>query len=202
MGKQFASILCLFVMIGSLVGFSAKAADSDFLAQETINIGTTSDATLDRVTNDIRSVFYKYKPAVDSSSKITKQLRVGGSSTHPVLQVSIQKCVLFVCKVVDLDAEVSITQVQGHCARNLLMNVDLAKSSTMLTDVYDHLNVGICLSRTRDGQGNLKMIGEAHHAAQYSSGIIQKQIFGLLQLQVKPIVKALIETINEKKIEL
>ena len=202
MMKPLTIAVGLFVSL-TMAGFSAQAsvaaADSDFLAQENINIGTTPDSTLDQVMNDIRAVFYKYKPAVDSSTKITKALRVTGSAAHPILQVSMEKCVVFYCQTVDMDAEVSLTQVQGRCERNLLLNVDLAKSSKVLTDVYDHLTVGICLSRTRDGQGTLKMIGEAHHAAQYSAGIVQKQIFGLLKLQVKPIVKALNDTLKEKK---
>jgi hypothetical protein len=53
-----------------------------------------------------------------------------------------------------------------------------------------------CFQEKPDGSGTLELTGRAHQAAHYSSGLIQGEILSFLKLQVKPITKALQESMK------
>ena len=133
---------------------------------------------------------------MDSSTQIVSALRVGGTSDQPVLKMRLKKCVLFICKTVDFNGEVSIKETSGACQKNYLLQTDLSRSGSDLTDVYDRLDVTLCFNRGADNQGLLKIVARAHRAPEYSAGMMQKAIYDLLQLQIKPMMKALSETLK------
>ena len=177
--------------MGILFLFSALAsarAQSDFLAHQTIQIpGNQPEASLQHVEDNLRSVFERYQPAVDYSLTLVNPVQVGGTLTEPTMKLTLEKCVLIVCKDVNLDAEMSLSQVSGPCDRNLLLVAELGRSSEILTNVYDRFEVQICLKKT---QGLLDLTASAHQALSYSTGIVQGQILKVLQMQIGPILTA------------
>jgi hypothetical protein len=186
--------------IGLFVSLSinAFAANYDFLAQKSITIRAADPvAVIDRTTDNVKAIFEKYEPKLDSSSKIVQPLRVGGTQSNPVVKVSIRKCVGLICQVVDLDTEVSIREVSGNCQRNFMMLADLSRSSKALSDVYDRLDVSICYNGIRASEARLDLNAQARHDAKYSTGIVQRQILDFLQLQIQPITDALSKTLRE-----
>lgn len=186
----------ILVLTIALFSSSFAFAASDALAKETIKITAQDvDTVLDKTIDNVKGIFNRYKVALDSGSKIVSPLQVGGTQSNPTLKVSIQKCVFFVCQTVDMNAEVSVRQVSGRCEKNYAMVVDLTRSSKTLTDVYDQLNVSICFNKTSSG-GQAELTASARQASTYSTGMIQKEIYNLLKLQVSPIIKALQETLR------
>jgi hypothetical protein len=201
--KAFSLLGALSIGLVLTSGGSAFALDSgsDLLMKTTIQIASTnSDDVLNRTTADLRGVFQRYQPAVDSGSKIVKPLRVSGSASRPILQMSVEKCVLFVCETVDMDAEVVLKESGGPCKRNFTLVGDLSKSSDRLKDTYDSLNVAICYNTDATGAGKLDLVASAHQAPNYDTGIIQQQIFNLLQLQIKPMTKALNDALKANSV--
>jgi hypothetical protein len=176
---------------------NAAFAGSDFLAQKTITIASARSADiLDRTVADIRGVFQRYQPAIDSQSKIVSPLRVTGSASQPEVQVSIQKCIFILCQTVDLDAEISVQTVAGSCAKNFVVVADLHRSSGVLTDYYDRLEVTGCYKATTGGQGQIEMSASAHQASGYRANALQREIFKVLQEQVSPILRALDQSLK------
>ncbi len=184
----------LLVMVGLFCVSAASAAEYDFLAKQTLTVqGSEPRRTLDDTAADLRAVFEKYEPALDSGTRIVRPLRISGSQREPNLNIILEKCVIFICKTVELDAVVSVAETNGKCESNMVMSVNLNKSSQDLTDVYDQIDVNICLNGR-----NLDMDAHARRADRYSSGPVQQEIFKLLRLQIKPIVTAVDETLKEK----
>jgi hypothetical protein len=174
----------------------AWGGDSDFLAQQQIGFTDKNpDAVLIKLTDDLKSVFERYHVALDAGSKVVSPLKVSGSRSNPIVQVSIEKCVFVVCKTVDLDAEASWREVSGPCKHNYSLRIDLGRSSQDLTDVYDRIDGKICYN-SQGTKATLDVAAAAHHSPTYSQGLIQGQIFKLLQLQVGPIIKAINDTIK------
>ncbi|MFN7727980.1 MAG: hypothetical protein ACK5P7_02365 [Bdellovibrio sp.] len=186
------------ILILALALFSSQKAmaASDALAQQSIKIVAKDvDVVLEKTIGNVKSIFNRYKVALDSSTKILSPLQVGGTQTNPTIKVTMEKCVMFICQTVSLDAEITVRTVSGRCEKNYAMAVDLSRSSKTLTDIYDQLNVNICFNKNSTG-GQADLIASAQQAANYSSGIVQREIFKLLQLQVKPIITALNETLR------
>jgi hypothetical protein len=188
------------IVLGLLAGvFStslAWSADSDFLAQQQISFTDKApDTVLVKLTDDLKAVFERYHVALDSGSKIVSPLKVGGSRTNPTLQVSIEKCVVFICKTVDLDAEAMWKEIKGTCQHTYALRVDLTRSSKDLSDVYDRIDGKICYN-SNGTKATFDLQAAAHHAPTYQQGMIQGQVFNLLKLQVAPIVKAINDTIK------
>ena len=93
-------------------------AGSDLLARKSFEFRAASpDAVLEKTVSDLRGVFRLYKPALDSSTKLIRPLVVGGSASHPTINLVAKKCGLFICKEVELDASISIREVSGSCRR-------------------------------------------------------------------------------------
>lgn len=187
--KSLLGTLAVFLVLG----LSNQAfATSDFLSSETIQISSPNpEQTLNRTVADIRGVFERYVPGVDGNSKIVSPLRVTGSATAPEIQVSIQRCVLVLCQTVDLDAEISVRTVRGPCAKNLVLIAELRRSSKLLTDVYDRLQVTGCFQKTGSSTASVQMSASAHRAPSYSPGTIQGEVTKMVKLQIHPILRAL-----------
>ncbi len=196
---SFAAVLfsALTITPGVHAQAAAQSPSSDFLVHEKIAIpNANSAAVLDRTADNLAGVFELFKIAVDSSSSVEKPLTVSGSARSPIIEASVKKCVAFICQTVDLDAVVSLTKISGSCTRNYVLSLDLAKSSSLLTQSYDKLNVAICYAETADGKGSLALDASAHHASSYEAGFIQNQIFTLLKLQIYPLTKALNQSLQ------
>lgn len=179
---------------------AAAFADSTFLAERTIAIQSTRSAeVLDRTLADVRMVFQKFELALDSGSKIVTPKKVTGTPTNPVMTVSVRKCVVFICQTMDLDAEIDVRETRGACDRDFQITADLRRSSREVRDVYDRLELTACYKKLANGKGSLKIAGHAHHGPAYNTGIVQNELFKMLQLQVPPLVTALQATLKAKE---
>jgi hypothetical protein len=181
----------LFLLLPALVCLPAFAG-SDSLAQASVKIDNTrSGDVLNRLISNPKAVFEHFQPALDSGSTIVRPVQVTGSATHPNMQVSIKKCVAFVCETVDLDADISIREgKQAGCDRAFQLVTDLTRSSDLVSSTYDRLDTSICYKASADGRGTLTMNASANQASSYSKGFFQAQMFNMLKLQVAPIVSA------------
>lgn len=184
----FASAIALFT-----APTSAYAAQYDFLAKQTLRItGEFPDKTFEKTADDLKTVFLKYRPALDSDTKVISPLRITGSQRRPSLAMTVEKCVFFVCKQITLDADISVSETSGRCERNLVMSIDLKRSTQDLTNIYDQIDVGICLSKN-----DLVLNAQARQAPRYDTGMVQQEIFKLLKKQISPIIQALDATLKE-----
>lgn len=152
-------------------------------------------AVLTTTVSKLKSVFQRYRPVVDSGAKITKPLVVSGSESNPRLQMSAEKCVLFICETVDLDASVTIREVNGNCSKNYVLTADLARSSQRLVKNYRALKVNIC-AQIADASADLKIDAFAERGANYESGTITQEIFKILSAQIPAMTTALTESLK------
>jgi hypothetical protein len=195
-GSMVKSLLFVLVSL-SLTAVAETTASHDFLAQKNLRILNANPMMVfERTADNPKSIFQRYKPKLDSGSRIVSPLQIGGTQKNPTVKVSIRKCVAIICQTVDLDATVSIQEVSGSCDRNFAMYADLRRSSPTLSDTYDRLDVSICYNDFTVGEAKLELGAYAHRAAKYSSGPIQREVLDFLQLQVQPIVQALAETLR------
>jgi hypothetical protein len=185
-----------FALVTSL---AAHAASTPLATTQVSIPGPHGDAVLQATVADMKSVFQRFQPGLDSSSQIVKPLRVSGTADHPVVQVSIRKCVLVACETVDLEGDATLREVNGPCARNYQLTVDLSRSSRLLSGTYDRLDVTACYRTGGNADsGTLLLEASAHQAAGYSAGLFQRQVLGMLQLQVAPITTALDQVVKAK----
>ncbi len=185
--------LSFLALCASATSFGA----TDVLAKQSLTFKSAQpDQTVTDTVADVKAIFEKFQPQIDSGSRIVSPLVVGGTQSQPVIKVSIEKCVLFICKTVDMDAEMSISEKHGSCDRNFILHSELGRSSSILTDVYSSFDVQICYTN-KAGQGpRVDLVALANQAPTYEGGIIQQQIFAMLQLQIKPIVAAVNATLK------
>ena len=190
----------LLVIAGALLFSTTTFAASDFLAEQNIRMESTrSRDVLDKTAADPKAVLLHYQPVLDSGSQIVRPVRVTGTAKNPVLQMSVKKCVGPYCQTIDLDAAFSVHTVRGDCDVNYQMVADLNRSTDMLRDLYDELNVQICYQGQADGRGSLNIRGSVHQGPKYAQGMIRDELFKMLRMQVAPVVKALQETFKEKE---
>ena len=195
-------LLLLLELSSSALASTFAGSGSDPLAQTSVLVpGPRGDAALDRSLADLKGIFQRFVPGLDSSSEIVKPLVVSGSPNRPLVTVSIRKCVAFLCQTVDLDASAEIRELSGPCARNYLLRVDLSRSSPSLADTYDRLDVIGCYQTRGDGSGTLYLEASAHQAPRYSQGLVQREIVKMLGLQVAPITKAIQESLRARNTE-
>ncbi len=169
-------------------GWQALAQNSDLVLQSEIQVGGSNpERALEKTVADTRAIFYNYVPAVDSSTTILKPLRVSGSAAMPVIQMTLRKCVAFICEVVDLDAEIRTVATQSDCAKSYLIRADLSRSSTTLANTYRELNVEACLNKPN----TLAFRVTARRGPEYKSGVVQQEVMKMLKLQSKPILQAI-----------
>jgi hypothetical protein len=153
---------------------------------------------LDATAGHLNEIFEAYVPALDASSQIVSPKLVSGPAAAPRLQLGIQACVFIICRTIDLDATITIQSVSGACETNLLLTADLTRSTDILSDSYDRLNVSICLNpQARDSQYDLSVSASAHKASSYNSGIYSSNDLRFLKLQTSPILEALNQTLIE-----
>ncbi len=191
---------CLFLLGCAFLSTLPAHAESDFLAEKTVQMQSVhSSDVLSRTVADPKAIFQRYEPALDSNSEIVRELRVTGPSNQPIVQVSIRKCIAIVCKTADLDARVIIREGRASCDRAFRLEADLSRSSDLVTNTYDRLDVTICYKALPNGKGSVHLSASAHQSPSYDNGFMQRQMFDLLQLQVAPIIKALQETFKAKE---
>jgi hypothetical protein len=174
-------------------------AIDDFLASEQVVFQSRSGLqVLDATAAHLNEIFEAYVPALDSSSQIVSPKLVSGPADAPRLQLGIQACVFIICRTVDLDATITIQSVSGSCETNLLLTADLTRSTDILSNSYDRLNVNICLNpQTGGSQYDLSVSASAHKALSYNSGIYSSNDLRFLKLQTNPILHALNQTLIE-----
>ncbi len=176
-----------------LAGSVAQAAGSDFITQKKLKVsGADPIKTVERTTDDLRSVFEKYQPALDADTRVVRPLQIKGSRREPTMSMSLEKCVLFICQTVDLNADMSTEPAKGSCDRNFVMKIDLERSSQLVTDLYQSIDVKACLKGS-----SLELRAEAIHAPRHERGPLQEEAFRLLKAQIDPIMKALNTSLKE-----
>lgn len=198
------AVVLATIAIGMLLSTQALA-DSDALASETVSFASADGAhVLDMTAANLHRVFEIFQPAVDSSSTITSPKVVSGSSSQPRVQVSIRACVFVICKTVDLDTDISIGNVAGSSMKNLLLKADLRRSTDLLSNNFDSLDVQIWLNPAANasrGSGSsrftLKVVATAHHASGYSAGPVSSTALKMLKLQATPMIQALNQALIE-----
>jgi len=201
------SIATSAILLGAMCFFQTQSANArnyglgngsaDFISQQVMPIsGPDAEAALNQTVAELHDVFARFEPALDSETKIISPPQVSGTEAQPRLRVSMEKCVFFICKTVDIDADISIHEASGSCDRNLTLVADLARSSELLTSTYATLQVSICFKKAAAGAGSITLVAEATHAAAYSTGIVQQQLFQTLKLQTSPIIAALKQTLD------
>jgi hypothetical protein len=192
--------LCLslcFLLPLSQPAHAAQAAD-DFLASEQLVFQSSNgNQVLDVTAANLDEIFEAYIPALDSSSQIVSPKLVSGPADAPRLQLGIQACVFVICRTIHLDATITVQPVSGSCETNLLLTADLTRSTDILANSYDRLNVSICLNSQKSGsQYDLSVSASAHRAPSYSSGIYSSNDLRFLKLQTDPILQALNQTLS------
>lgn len=185
-------LLSALVTTAFLVQTTFAFGASDSLGKQRVKIETTqSEAALQKTIGNLRGVFQNFRPGVDSATRVLSGPSVSGSSTHPYLKVSMERCVLLMCKTVDLDADITLQETKGTCKKNLLIQADLSRSSDTLSSVYDRLDFAICYNSAQDGRGAIEFTAAAHRAPSFDAGIVQAEVLTVIQLQVAPIARAL-----------
>lgn len=188
---KFSLCLGLLAALAPIHSALAGFGGSDLLAKRSFEFRASSpDTVLEKTVSDLRAVFRLYKPAFDSSTKVIRPLTVGGSTSHPTINLVAKKCVLFICKEVELDATISLREVSGSCRRNYVLSADLTRSSDMLSDNYESLSVNICYQASGQ-KATSQVVAYADRAPKYSDGAVSKEIIKMLTMQIEPMTEAL-----------
>lgn len=148
------------------------------------------EAVLNKTVDNLKGVFQRYVPALDSNTTIVSPLKVGGSATRPTFHIALRKCVLVVCETVELDAAISLRDVNGSCARNFVLDADLRRSSPRMSENYQALKVDICF-QSKDTNARITTEAWAIRAPSYSDGIVTDEILKMLKMQIQPMSDAL-----------
>ncbi len=185
------------LLLSILMTSTFAHADQDILVKQVLSLKAAQiEQVMSKTEANIKPFVEGFKVRLDSGSKIVSPQKVGGTILQPVLNVTIKKCVFLFCQTINLDAEFSLKVVNGVCAYNYQLSVDLQRSSQMLTDLYSHINTDICVKKVAGGAEATLQVNLVH-ATQYQSGIVQKQAFGLISLQGTSIIdsfKAVMKT--------
>lgn len=189
----------LLLVVGAVLSSGVAFADADALdRQELVVTGVHPEAKLMNVMGDLKSILLRFRPVLQKGTTLLSGPSVSGSMQHPVLQMSVEKCVLVICKKVRLDAEVSMREIGGSCDRNLVIEADLERSGSPLADTYRSLVLKICYRNESATQGRLVVNASAVRADSYSAGTIQKAITQSLTLQIQGLVKALDRSLQQQ----
>jgi hypothetical protein len=186
--KKHLGYLIALVLIGSI----CLGADADFLAADTLNYqSANAKLTLFKTARNLKDLFSRYQPGVDSSLEIITPPVVSGPNETPRLQTTLRKCVFVICKTVLVAADIQIQNVDGSCEHNLLMTANLAASSPLLKDNYKAFTVEICFNSMAKTRAQLLVQAYALYADSHSEGPVQAASFNVLQLQIRPMIQAL-----------
>ncbi len=184
--------------LATLLLFSSLSfAKDDFLDERNLVIKSERFGDVISLTaENLKDVFVSYKIALGSGLSIVKPLVVSGTQAAPNIKVTLRKCVTIVCQTVELDADLTITKVDGACDENFFLKADLQRSSDTLTDVYDYFYTTICANRSAEG-AKATLSSYAFRARTYNGGIVASTIRDILQLQIAPIMKSLQTELDE-----
>lgn len=155
-----------------------------------------AEVVLTRTVNDLKALFEIYRPAIGGGVKIVRPKRVTGTMSNPRMTMSIEKCLGIFCQTVDLVGDASIKPTTGQCKLNWLIDLDISKSSAIVSDLYDRLQVEACYNGITDQTGKLKMIGKIRRGNSYEEGDIQQAILEVLRGQFEPLSQALIASMK------
>jgi hypothetical protein len=194
---KMLAVSCLILAI--LSGPWAYSQDADLLLDRSITLNVAEPADFfNDLQDNLKPFVQNFKIQLDDSSKIVSRKKVLGTDAEPQLQVSIQKCVLVICQVIELDAQFRLIPTEGQCEYSYLLEVDLENSSERLANLYSQMLTEICATRTENGSIlNLKVY--LIHADSYSAGVIQKTAFALISRQAEAIWKSVISTLKESQ---
>jgi len=175
---------------------SAQAQNADVLLQKTVTLKTPSiDKVIAKTEANLKVFADNFNVRLDGKSKIVTAKQVIGPVLQPVYKISVKKCVFLFCQTIDLDAEFSLKHSNGSCSYNYQLSVDLQRSSPLLSDLYSFINTDICVQKTAVGAtATLKV--NLIHAANYNSGIVQKQAWELISLQGQSILDSFVTTMK------
>ena len=189
------------ITLGLFIIFSSLAfAKDDFLDKRELVINSERFGDVISLTaENLKDVFLGYKIAVGPGLSIVSPLVVSGTQASPNMRVTLKKCITIICETVSLDADLTITKVDGTCDENFILKADLQRSSDTLTEVYDYFYTTICANRSAQG-ANTILTSYAFRANTYSGGIVASTIKDILQLQIAPIIKSL-QTELDKNIQ-
>jgi len=191
--RQTLSNLAVFFVASLTVIFSSGAwATMDSLAAKPFDFKAANPAQVMQATaNNLKDIFLRYKPEFDSSTKIITPYAVSGTETNPVISVTVQKCVLFMCPTITLDGTTEIKPISGgSCDAQYLLSADLTRSSSLLANSYNELLVNICYHTTPTG-GHIDIKASAQRGPSYSGNPLDKEVFQMLLLQIAPMSAAL-----------
>ncbi len=185
------------ILIFLFVFSSLTFATDDLLDQRELTIkGERFGDVIALTAENLKDVLDGYKIALGPGFSIVKPLVVSGTQASPKLQATVRKCFAFVCRDVEVDADLTIDQVEGECEVNYYLKADLQKSGELLTDVYDDFHTTICANPSSEG-ATLVLTSHATRARYYSGGIIASTIQEFLRLQISPIMESLQIELNE-----
>lgn len=164
---------------------------ADLIGQESVIIYSgNAIELLESKVSDLHLLIENYHIALDRGSSIVVPQQISGTLDHPVMKVSVRKCVFFICKLVDIDMEFNLKKANGQCDLNYILSGDLRRSSLILSETYTEILLDVCFMANHSG-GILKFTGSAVHGPAYSSGLKQNQVLGLLQLQMPALLTSL-----------
>lgn len=175
------------VVVVAAVTIDAKAASDEIGMIEIPMSAQSPEIVLNKMVGDVRAIFKNYKPA---GVTVKKEVEVTGSSTHPFMTVTMEKCVFLACQTVEMKADLTVVQETGKCAKNYLLKADISKSSETLSDQYGALNFKICFNKSSDGKYALVIKGLAEHGPGHG-GAFQPVVYEVLQAQLDPIGTAI-----------
>ena len=190
--------LSVFVMSLSLIPALAQSSESDFLTQNQIRIESPrSDQVLSRISKNLMGVFDRFRPALTSDSTVLSPWKVRGSRSNPLMQISVQKCVMgFACGSVALVGEASMEASGGSCTKNYRLHIDLSRSSDMVSGTYDALDANLCYKKLANGSGSLTLSQSARRASRFEAGSSQEMVLGFMKQQAPRIAQAFQEAVR------
>lgn len=182
----------MMLMVGVALSSSLALAGSDVLDRtESVVAGANPEERFMKAMGDLKGVLQKFRPHFQKGTTLISGPSVSGSTAHPVLKMTIEKCVIMICKTVKLDAEISMRENSGSCDRNVTIEADLVRSGSPLTDVYSDVLINICYKNESATQGRLKITVNAVRAGSYQKGMLQEAVTKSLAVQLHSLVNAL-----------
>lgn len=190
----------LIITTLSLIPALALASENDFLTQNQIRIDSPhSDQVLSRTAANLMGVFDRFRPLLGSDSTVISPWKVRGSKANPLLQISVQKCLMgFACGSVALVGEASILPSKGACTKNYQLHIDLSRSSDLVASTYDALDADLCYKKQPGGAGALTLSQSAHRAPRYEPGSTQQMVLGFMKQQAPQITRAFQEALRSE----
>lgn len=183
-------MLVLFTLLTLFpaIGFAAKYQK---IYQTKMSVsGNDAETSVENALLDLAGLFDRYRVRLDSTTRLLSPLRRSGSKTKPVIKAKIEKCVFIVCERARLVGFATVREYNGKCDRNWEINLDLARSDRIISDVYDSLQVRACFHHRRGSRATLKLTGYVGKSRAYQSGFTQNTIYAFLKRQVPAVVLA------------